>query len=340
VDGLSLDRSKIVVTARVFPETLELLARWGAVKANDAAEPWPREQLLHEARDATAILSFMSDWLDAPFLDACPRLRVVACALKGYDNYDVRACTERGVWLTTVPDLLTDATAELAVGLMLALARHILPGDAEVRAGRFHGWRPRLYGRSIHESVVGILGGGRIGKAIAARLSCFGGRTLVCDPCPSGSLPGNATWAEYDDVVRDADYLVLALPLEPASVHLVDAGFLERTKSGAFLVNVARGSLVDEAAVAEALRRGRLGGYAADVFEFEDLARPGRPSQIHPGLIAARDNTVLTPHLGSAVASVRRQIEKEAATNIAEVLSGRKPHGAVNELAKPRGGRS
>jgi phosphonate dehydrogenase len=161
VDGPSLDRPKIVVTARVFPETLELLARWGVVRANDAAEPWSREQLLREARDATAMLSFMSDSLDAAFLDACPRLRVVACALKGYDNYDVRACTERGVWLTTVPDLLTEATAELAVGLMLAVSRHIVLGDAEVRAGRFRGWRPQLYGRSIYQSVVGILGGAR-----------------------------------------------------------------------------------------------------------------------------------------------------------------------------------
>jgi phosphonate dehydrogenase len=316
----------------VFPETLELLARWGVVRANDAAEPWSREQLLREARDATAMLSFMSDSLDAAFLDACPRLRVVACALKGYDNYDVRACTERGVWLTTVPDLLTEATAELAVGLMLAVSRHIVLGDAEVRAGRFRGWRPQLYGRSIYQSVVGILGGGRIGKAIAARLAGFGGRTLVCDPRQSGALPGNATWAAHDDVVRNADYLVLALPLEPATAHLVDADFLARMKTGAFLVNVARGSLVDEAVLAEALERGRLGGYAADVFEFEDLARARRPLQIHPGLVAARANTVFTPHLGSAVASVRLQIERDAATNIAEVLSGHRPHGAVNEL--------
>jgi len=156
VDGLSLDRPKIVVTARVFPETLDLLAPWGDVSANHADEPWSRAQFLHEACDATAILSFMSDSLDASFLDACPHLRVVACALKGYDNYDVRACTERGVWLTTAPDLLTEATADLAVGLMLAVSRHIVLGDAEVRAGRFRGWRPQLYGRSIYQSVVGI----------------------------------------------------------------------------------------------------------------------------------------------------------------------------------------
>ncbi|HEX2115894.1 MAG TPA: phosphonate dehydrogenase [Alphaproteobacteria bacterium] len=323
---------RIVVTSRSFPETIALLERWGTPVVNQALEPWPADVLAKKTQDAVAMMAFMPDSVDDAFLSACPKLKVIACALKGYDNFDVEACTRRGIWLTIVPDLLTEPTAELTIGLMLGLSRHILQADDYVRAGRFAGWRPILYGTSIDGSTVGILGGGAVGKAIARKLAGFDCRTLVYDQKPGGSLSANASWASMDEIARAADFLVLALPLTPSTLHLVNELLLRQLKPGCLLINPARGSLVNETHVANALRTGGLGGYAADVYEMEDWARADRPRSLHPELLGMRDRTLFTAHLGSAVTRVRREIERDAATNIGEVLSGQRPHGAVNKL--------
>jgi phosphonate dehydrogenase len=320
------------VTSKVFPETLDLLSRWGEPVANDSVDPWPREELVRKAADAAALMAFMFDTVDAAFLDACPRLRIVSCALKGYDNFDVAACTRKGVWLTIVPDLLTKPTAELALALMLALSRRLLAGDDQVRAERFAGWRPILYGTSIDDSTVSILGGGAIGEAIAQKLSGFNCQVLVHDQQRASALPPNARWAPMEELIRQGDYLVLALPLLPSTLHIVNESLLDRVKHGCLLVNPARGSLVNEGHVVAALQTGRLGGYAADVYEFEDQHRKDAPGKIHPGLLAMRDKTVLTPHLGSAVSRARAEIEHYAAMNIGEALAGKRPHGAVNQV--------
>jgi phosphonate dehydrogenase len=323
---------RIVVTSRSFPETIELLAQWGTPVVNQALEPWPTDVLAKKSADAVAMMAFMPDSVDDTFLSACPKLKIVACALKGYDNFDVEACTRRGIWLTIVPDLLTEPTAELTIGLMLALSRHVLKADEYIRAGRFAGWRPMLYGTSIDRSAVGILGGGAVGKAIARKLVGFDCRTLVYDQKPDGSLPRNASWASLEDTVRAADFLVLALPLTPSTLHLVNEALLKQLKPGCLLINPARGSLVNETHVANALRTGSLGGYAADVYEMEDWARADRPRSLHPELLGMRDRTLFTAHLGSAVTAVRREIERDAAMNIGEALSGQRPHGAVNKV--------
>ena len=276
------------------------------------------------------MVAFMPDCVDDAFLAACPKLKIIACALKGYDNFDVEACTRRGIWLTIVPDLLTEPTAELAIGLMLGLSRHVLQADDYIRAGHFVGWRPMLYGMSIDGSTVGVLGGGAVGNAIARKLAGFDCRTLVYDQTSQGLLPANAGWSSLNDIVQTADFLVLALPLTPATLHLVNERLLKQTKPGCLLINPARGSLVNEADVAHALRAGSLGGYAADVYEMEDWARADRPRSVHPELLSRRDRTLFTAHLGSAVTHVRRSIERDAAINVGEVLTGRHPHGAVN----------
>jgi phosphonate dehydrogenase len=327
-----MPRPKVVVTNLAFPETLQLLSRRCDVVANEGREPLPAAELLNRCRDADAIVAFMPDRIDAVFLDQCRQLKVVGCALKGIDNFDVDACTRRNVWITAVPDLLTEPTAELALGLMVTLGRQILCADDLVRTGTFAGWRPTFYGTSIDNSTVGILGGGAVGAAIARKLSGFNCHTLVFDPVQTRELPSNARWAAADDVVRQADFLVSALPLVPATLHYLDAKRLEQVKPGCLLVNPSRGSVVDEGAVVKALESGRLGGYAADVYEFEDWARPDRPRGVHPGLVALRDRTVLTTHIGSAVTRVRKEIERDAALNVLEALDGRRPHGALNNL--------
>jgi phosphonate dehydrogenase len=329
---------RIVVTNWVHDDVLARLARLGEVDANTSRAPWPRHEVMRRAGDADALLAFMPDRIDGEFLKACPRLRAVACALKGYDNFDVEACTAAGVWVSIVPDLLTNPTAELAVGLAIGLGRRVREGDAVVRSGVFDGWRPILYGQGLDGATVAIVGMGAVGRAIAARLAGFGPTLLGVDPqapCP----PGVAA-AKLDDALPQSDYAIVAAPLTAATRHLIGRTAIARLKPQALLINIGRGSVVDEAAVAEVLEVGRLGGYAADVFELEDWALASRPRAIDPRLLA-HPRTLFTPHLGSAVDGVRRAIAMRAAENIADVLSGSPPRDAINApqrhaVARPR----
>jgi phosphonate dehydrogenase len=286
--------------------------------------------VLRRARDAQAVMTFMPDWVDEAFLAACPGLRVVAGALKGYDNFDVDALRRHGVWFTIVPDLLTVPTAELAIGLVLALARKVLPGDELVRGGRFQGWRPVLYGDGLAGRTAGLIGMGALGRAVARRLAGFEMRLLYVDEKEvAPDEESSATRVELPELLTRSDYVLSFAPLTPRTFHLLDAAALARMRPGSYLVNVGRGSVVDEDAVAAALASGRLAGYAADVFEMEDWARADRPKQIPASLLEDRDRAVFTPHLGSAVSEVRKQIALWAARSILEALGGARPRGAV-----------
>ena len=323
-------RPRVVVTQRIHSEIADLLSTHARVIVNESSAPWPRERLLELARDADALMVFMPDSLDDAFLAACPRLKIVAAALKGFDNFDVEACTRRGIWFSIVPDLLTDATAELALALLLGLARNVAAGDRLIRSGEFRGWRPILYGTGLHGATVGIIGFGPVGQALARVLKGFSCRVLYCDPNPSGA--GDATQVSIDELLAQSQFVVPLLPLTPETFHLFNAATLEKMKRGSFLINVARGSVVDEEAVADALESGQLAGYAADTFEMEDWARTDRPRAISPRLLRLTDRTLFTPHLGSAVDLVRLKIERAAASSILQVLRGERPAGAVNKL--------
>lgn len=294
---------------------------------NAAITPWTPAQLAERLRSADAMMGFMTDRVDAALLRQAPRLRVVACALKGFDSYDVAACTQAGVWLSIVPDLLTGPTAELAIGLAIGLARNVLTGDRKVRDGQFGGWRPQLYGSGLAGANVAIVGLGQVGKAIATRLAGFGcARIVGVDPfvrVPAiEALP-------LHEALAQARFVFVAVPLTPQSRHLIGAGALAHSRPGQFIVNVGRGSVVDEAAVATALEEGRLAGYAADVFAFEDWGLESRPASIDARLLSHPD-TLFTPHLGSAVHDVRVAIEHRAADNLIAVLQGRQPADAIN----------
>lgn len=323
-------RPLVIVTQRIHSEVADLLSAHARVAVNESSEPWPRERLLELTRDADALMVFMPDSLDDAFLAACPRLKIVAAALKGFDNFDVEACTRRGIWFSIVPDLLTDATAELALALLLGLARNVTAGDRLIRSGEFRGWRPILYGTGLHGATVGIVGFGRVGQALARVLKGFSCRVMYCDSNPSGA--SEATQTSIDDLLAQSQFVVPLLPLTPETICLFNAATLAKMKRGSFLINVARGSVVDEEAVADALESGQLAGYAADTFEMEDWARADRPRAISPRLLRLTDRTLFTPHLGSAVDSVRLEIERAAALSILQVLRGERPPGAVNEV--------
>lgn len=324
---------KVVITSWVHPQVIERLAVHCEVVPNTTHQRLTREEVLRRAGDADAIMSFMTDTVDAAFLAACPCLQVVGCALKGYDNFDVEACTKRGVWITNVPDLLTIPTAELTIGLLIGLTRKILQGDQMVRSGSFDGWRPVLYGAGLTGKTLGIIGMGAVGQAIAARLQGYELKLLYADPRP---LPADMEArlglrrVDADQLLANSDYVLPMVPYRETTLHLIDVRALAAMKHGAFLVNACRGSVVDEEAVADALASGKLAGYAADVFELEEWARPDRPTIISQRLLADSERTLFTPHIGSAVDSVRLAIEMEATTNILQVLAGQVPQGAVN----------
>lgn len=330
---------KIVVTNPIFPEVEAKLRERGEVTINEHGAPWSRDELLDQLHDADAMLAFMTDTVDQELLARCRNLKIVACALKGYDNFDVEACTRAGVWLTVVPDLLTVPTAELAVALTLGLCRNLLAGDDRVRAGRFDGWRGELYGSGLQTAIVGIAGLGRVGLAIADRLTGFGARLLGFDerPISEAELADHGiSPVAWEKLIEESEIVILALPLNARTFHLVGADALRRMQRGMRLVNIGRGSVVDETAVAQSLEENHLGGYAADVFEMEDWVIENRPRRISQRLLVLRDRTLFTPHLGSAVRSARLAIERAAADAIIAVLSGRQPANAVNRL-EPRG---
>lgn len=322
---------KVVITHWVHPEVIDYLSAYCQVVPNRTLETLPREEILRRAADAEGLMAFMPDRVDAEFLQACPELRVIGAALKGYDNLDAEACAEAGVALTIVDDLLTAPTAELAVTLLLALIRKVRAGDALVRSGGFSGWRPILYGAGLSGSTVGLVGMGAVGKAVARRLVGFDARLTYYDPCPldpDGERALRLKYCDFPELLRESDHLVVSVPLARATRHLFDADILAQVKPGCFLVNIGRGSVMDEAAVAAALRNGQLAGFAADVFAFEDQSFADRPAGIHPDLLAQEDRTIFTPHLGSAVDSVRRDIAMVAAENILVGLLG-KPQAKV-----------
>jgi len=330
--------ARIVLTHRVHDDVLEYLAPCGELVANQTAETLPREEVIRRAASAEAMMAFMPDRVDAAFLAACPQLKIVAAALKGFDNFDVAACTERGTWLTVVPDLLTVPTAELTIGLLIGITRQIRQGDGWVRSAKFNGWRPEFYGLGISGSTIGVVGMGAIGQAVAERLRGWDARLLYTDRTritADFEAQLGLSWCEREELLRQADAVILALPLTAETRHLMDSTSLKLMKRGAFLVNPCRGSVVDEAAVLAALQSDQLAGYAADVFEMEDWARKDRPTEIAPALLT-RPDTLFTAHMGSAVKRVRLAIELRVAANIRQALLGQRPDDAVNEVAMLR----
>jgi phosphonate dehydrogenase len=329
----------VVVTHWVHQEVLERLGEFCRPLAPSREEGiWDRETVGRQ-REAQGLMVCMADQIDEEMLASVPRLRVVAGVLKGHDNIDVAACARHGVWVTVLPDLLTAPTAELVVGLLVAVMRRLREGDAQVRSGGFRGWRPQLYGRGLDGATVGLVGMGQLGQAVARRVQAFDARVVYCDPRPdAGAETAAAERLALGDLLAVSDVVVPLVPLTADTHHLLDGDALAALRPGTFVVNAGRGSVVDEEAVAAALEEGRLGGYAADVFAFEDWSHPSRPRRIPPRLLA-HPATVFTPHLGSAVDDVRRRMGLAAAGQVGQALAGQRPDGAVDAVpaAPPRG---
>lgn len=280
-----------------------------------ADRPPTPEELRAGVAGCEGLLSLLTDRVDAALLDAAPDLRIVANLAVGYDNIDVDACRERGVVVTNTPDVLTDATADLTFGLVLATARRFSACQPRARTGDIGAWSPTEWlGMELAGRTLGIFGFGRIGRAVARRARGFGLEVVYCtrSEVPADAREG-ASPVDFDALLARSDVLCLCAPLTPETRGRFDADAFARVKPGALLVNTARGPLVREEALVEALASGRLGGAGLDVFEEEPV--------VHPGLLD-RDDVVLTPHVGSATTRTRQRMATIALDNLVAVLSG------------------
>ncbi len=303
------------IVATAVPLPTEALAVLEEIATVTGPGQW-REAL----SEADGLVSPVSERIDATLLAAAPRLKIVANAGVGFDNVDLSACRNRGIVVTNTPGVLTDATADLAIALMLATVRGLSRAEASLRAGEFRGWGfwDHVHG-DVTNATVGIFGMGRIGQAFARRARVFGTTLLYHNRTPLA--PGTehelgATWVDWPTLLANSDILSVHAAYTPELRHVIDADALARMKKGSFLINTARGALIDEAALVDALRDGPLAGAGLDVYEREPI--------VHPGLLDLT-NVVLLPHIGSATPATRTAMALLACRNVAAVLAGNKP---------------
>ncbi len=307
--------TKIAVTRWIPDDAVKLLAEAGEVVVSPADRPLTPAELHEFVAGASAVVGMLHDRLDGALADAAgPGLKVVANVAVGYDNVDVPALAGRGIVVTNTPGVLTDATADLAFGLLLAVTRRLGEGERLLRSRTpwsFHlGF---LLGSGLQGKTLGIVGFGQIGRAMAKRASAFGMSIVYSGRSKQDT---DAEFVSFDELLARADVVSLHCPLTPETRHLIDAAALRAMKPGAYLVNTTRGPVVDEAALADALEAGEIAGAALDVFEKEP--------EVEPRLLG-RDDVVLSPHLGSATVETRTEMAVLAARNVVAVLAGRPP---------------
>jgi glyoxylate reductase len=313
--------SRIVVTGRVPDTAIEKLRAEHEVDAWPGPEAIGREELLRWVAGTDAVLSLLTERIDGELLDAAgPQLKVVANVAVGYDNIDVPACADRSVVATNTPGVLTDATADIAFGLILMTTRRLGEGERLIRSGEAWKWGMFfLLGSGLQGKTLGVVGMGGIGQATARRAKAFGMEIVYqtrseIDPGIAAEL--GARRIELDELLTVSDVVSLHCPYGPATHHLIGPEQLAAMKSSAHLVNTARGPIIDEAALATALREGRIAGAGLDVYEHEPV--------VHPGLLEL-ENVTLVPHLGSATIETRTAMATLAAENALAVLRGEQP---------------
>jgi gluconate 2-dehydrogenase len=323
--------SKVQVTRRVFPEVLDYLGRHLDVSDNQQDVPLGAEGLARQLADKDGAIVAISDRIDDDLLARCPRLKVVSNIAVGYNNIDIDACSRRGIMVTNTPGVLDDATADFTFALMLATARRLCEAERHLRAGRWDGWRlEEFLGADVHHATLGILGMGRIGQAVARRARGFEMTVLYHNRNrlpPAVEQECRATHVGFDELFARSDILVVMTPYSPATHHLVDAAALARLRPNAILVNTARGGVIDDGALIEALKARRVAAAGLDVFE-------GEPAFDRRFL--ELDNLVLTPHVASASAATRRRMAMLAAENLVAALTTGQPPNLVNAKAVTR----
>ncbi|MFN7862172.1 MAG: 2-hydroxyacid dehydrogenase [Curvibacter sp.] len=312
-----MNKPRILVARCVFPETIAHLSQHFEVESNQDDQDWNGAELIERLRDKDGAFTTGSVRIDAAVLAACPRLKICANMAVGYNNFDLDAMTARGVLGTNTPDVLTDTTADFGFALLMATARRICESEHYLRAGKWTKWRYDMFaGTDVHGSTLGILGMGRIGQGIARRGALgFGMKVVYHNRSRLNAATEADCKAHYvakEELFRTADHLVLVLPYSAASHHVVGSAEIALMKPTATLVNIARGGIVDENALVQALRDGRVAAAGLDVFE-------GEP-KVNPGLLTL-SNVVLTPHIASSSVPTRKAMARLAADNLIEFFS-------------------
>ncbi len=316
----------ILVARAVFPEVVQRLRQHFEVEDNPGDHIFSKAELTAHLAGKAGAFTTGSERIDAEVLAANPQLRVVANMAVGYNNFDIAAFTARGVLATNTPDVLTETTADFGFALMMAAARRMAESEHFLRRGEWTRWAYDMFtGSDVHGATLGILGMGRIGQAIARRGALGFGMKVVYHNrsrlAPEQEAPIGARYVDKTTLLREADHLVLVLPYSPQSHHTIGAAELAQMKPTATLTNVARGGIIDDAALAQALRERRIAAAALDVFE-------GEP-KVHADLLHV-PNVVLTPHIASATVATRRAMADLAADNLVAALTGSTPPTPVN----------
>jgi gluconate 2-dehydrogenase len=321
-----MTKPQILVARAIFPETLARLALHFEVEANPDDAIWTKAQLIDKLQGKVGAFTTGSERIDAEVLAACPQLKIVANMAVGYNNFDVDAMTAAGVLGTNAPDVLTETTADFGFALLMATARRVTESEHFLRAGHWTKWSYDMFaGAEVHGSTLGILGMGRIGQGIAKRgAHGFGMKVIYHNRSqlsPAQEAACKARYVSKDELLKTADHLVLVLPYSAASHHTIGAAELALMKPTACLINIARGGIVDDAALAVALREKRIAAAGLDVFE-------GEP-KVHPELLSV-PNVVLTPHIASATIPTRMAMANLAADNLIGFLTQGKPLTPLN----------
>lgn len=322
---------RVFVTRELPEEALQPLKQTAEVDLWTGELPPPREVMLERTAQADGLLCLLTDRVDAELLDHAPRLKVVSQMAVGFDNIDVEACTARGIPVGNTPGVLTETTADLAFGLLLATARRLVEADRVTRSGGWKTWSPMfLTGPDVHHAVLGIVGMGRIGVEVARRARGFQMEILYADARanPDAEQEFGAKRVSLEELLQAADFVTLHTPLTPATHHLIGARELAMMKPSAILINTSRGPVVDQNALVEALRNGTIRAAGLDVYEEEPLP----PDHA----LAAMENVVLLPHIGSASIATRMKMAKLAVENLLAGLSGRPLPNPVNPQVVPR----
>ena len=316
-------KSKVFVTRRIPQPGLDMLEERYEVVVNPYDRVLTKDELVEGVKTADGLLCLLTDEITAEVMDANPNLKVISNYAVGYNNIDVEAATKRGIMVTNTPGVLTDSTADLAWALLMAVSRRVVEGDTFTREGRFVGWAPMLLlGSDISGKTLGIIGMGRIGQAVARRAMGFDMRILYYDQAPVPEAEEyKAEFVALDELLRESDFVTLHAPLTDETRHMIGSQELRLMKKTAYLINTARGPLVDEEALVEALKEGIIAGAGLDVYEDEPKLAPG---------LAELPNTVLLPHLGSATLGTRTKMATMAAANLIAALEGKRPANLVN----------
>ncbi len=314
----------VFVTRRIPEPGLELLRNECQIEVNPHDRVLTREELLGFVKGRSGLLTLLTDKIDSAVMDATgSQLKVISNYAVGYDNIDLKEAKSRGIVVTNTPGVLTETTADLTWALIMAIARRIVEGDAFTRAGKYKAWDPLLLlGGDIFGKTLGFIGFGRIGQAVARRAKGFNMKLLVYHPKKSGVVPDfDARYVSLSDLLKESDFVSIHAPLTQETRHLIGGKELRSMKSTAYLTNTARGPIVDEAALAKALKDKWIAGAALDVYEEEP--------KIHPGLLDL-SNVILAPHIGSASLETRTKMALIAAENLLAVLKGKEPLHRVN----------